>query len=139
LDEAFAWVIMDSYYNRWKENTTEKAGAKVGVTETVGKKKGAFLEYAMSAVNARKTPNATLWSEKLQEIMRKEMMANKENDEDEGYDSPADDDKEDEGDDLSNERDYVKETSNQLGDDSGDSDNDDDEDENEDEDGGNSK
>jgi hypothetical protein len=134
---------MDSYYERWKENKTEKAGAKVGVTETVGKKKGAFLEYAMAAVNARKTPNAALWSEKLQEIIRKEMMANKENDEDEGYVPPADSDKEDEGDDLSNERDYVKETSNQLGDDSGDSDDndddddDDDEEEDEDEDDGN--
>jgi hypothetical protein len=38
-DEAFVWVVMDGYYTKWEENNRERAGAKVGFTNTACKKK----------------------------------------------------------------------------------------------------
>ena len=38
-DEAFVWLIMESYYSSWRDETTNNAGARKGFTTTAGKRR----------------------------------------------------------------------------------------------------
>ena len=80
-DEAFVWVVMEGYYNMWEENNPERAGAKVGFTNTACKKKKKFEGYCNVAGDSREKPNSGMWSERLKEIARAEMMAARETEE----------------------------------------------------------
>jgi hypothetical protein len=78
-DEAFVWVVMEGYYSIWEENNRERAGAKVGFTNTACKNKKAFQGYCNVAADSRDKPNSGMWSERLKEIARAEMMAARDN------------------------------------------------------------
>ena len=73
-DEAFVWVIMEAYYDRWKINKKGRAGAVLGVKDTAGRKKAQVQEYDMTAGDSREPPNALLWGEKLMELAKSMMM-----------------------------------------------------------------
>ena len=75
-DEAFVWLAMEIYYERWLKNVTEKAGAKVGVNDTIGRKQKQYTVYAQSVTLSRKSDETLLlWSAKLAEIARVKRQA----------------------------------------------------------------
>jgi hypothetical protein len=74
-DEAFVWVVMEGYYSIWEENNQERAGAKVGFTNTACKNKKTFEGYCNIAGDSRDKRNSGMWTERLKEIARAEMMA----------------------------------------------------------------
>jgi hypothetical protein len=120
-DEAFVWVIMDAYYNRWKINKKGRAGAVFGVQNTVSKKKAQFQEYDMTAGDSRKTENALLWSEKLMEVAKSALRLIEEYDDD-GDDEIGEAVQEEE--DTTKENAYINRMKNSLGEDSSDDDED---------------
>lgn len=69
-DEAFIWVIMNAYYERWKTNEKGRAGPVMGYTDTACKKMKEFCEYEHTALKSREPNNAVLWSDKLMETAR---------------------------------------------------------------------
>jgi hypothetical protein len=111
-DEAFVWVVMDGYYTKWEENNRERAGAKVGFTNTACKKKKEFEAYCNFAGDSRERPNSLLWSERLKEIARTEMMAERENDDEPEPVAPNDNESDVEG--QAND-DYNRRLRNSLG------------------------
>ena len=117
-DEAFVWVIMNAYYNRWKINKKGRAGAVFGVKNTASRKKSEFQEFDMTAGNSRLTANALLWSEKLMEVATSGMRMI------DGNDDNADDengeDVENNEEDSAKEISYIDRMKNALGGDSSD-------------------
>lgn len=79
-DEAFVWLAMDIYYERWLKNLKEKAGAKVGVKDTIGRKQKQYTVYAQTVTLSRRSDEAMLlWSGKLAEIARVKRQATVDN------------------------------------------------------------
>ena len=73
---------MDSYYVNWRDEASEKGGAKKGFTTTASKRKGDFEKYVGIVAESRETSNAELWSEWLMEVANTKLM--KSNNEQEG-------------------------------------------------------
>lgn len=67
-------MIMESYYDKWLEETDGKAGAKKGFTTTAGKRQKDFQKYVGMVGESRETTNAELWSERLMDTAHKELM-----------------------------------------------------------------
>jgi hypothetical protein len=121
-DEAFVWLVMESYYGHWRDETDGKAGAKKGFTTTASKRKDDFERYVGIVGESRETASAMLWSERLMEVANKEMMRS--------GDKQGDLDEDDDGEDemtVQNEakaRVYLSYASRGLGDSSSDEDDD---------------
>ena len=67
-------MIMESYYDKWLEETDGKAGAKKGFTTTAGKRQKDFQKYVGLVGVSRETTNAELWSERLMDTAHRELM-----------------------------------------------------------------
>lgn len=120
-DEAFIWVIMNAYYDRWKNNEKGKAGAVMGFTDTACKKMNEFRDYDDKTSKSREKPNAALWSDKLMETARE--LARERDvdiaDTDEVVPVESDDEREE----KNRQREYIRRTMRAIG---GESDDDDD-------------
>lgn len=94
-DEAFVWVVMDSYYSKWKEETeNKKPGAALGFTRTAGKRQKDFEKYIVRLREARSAPNAEKWSEKLVLAAEKVRLENQQNSGNDDSGDPSDDESE---------------------------------------------
>ena len=82
-DEAFVWLIMESYYSSWKNETENKAGARKGFTTTAGKRRKDFEKYVGMVGESRESESSTMWSDKLMEIAQNELFKKQEMENDE--------------------------------------------------------
>ena len=77
-DEAFAWLVMESYYDKWMNDSEEELdgvpGQNKGFTSTASKRQRDFQTYVGMVGLSRETTNAALWDEKLMEIAHGEVV-----------------------------------------------------------------
>lgn len=125
-DEAFIWVIMNAYYERWKTNEKGRAGPVMGYTDTACKKMKEFCEYEHTALKSREPNNAELWSDKLMETAR-ELSREREVEVADTVEVVVEESEEEEEEETSKQREFDRRTLDAIG---GGSDDDDDDDNN---------